>query len=109
MLNTSTCKTHDDTTNDDGGHVRRSTSDGGADDEDEAEEDEDPSHVEDEEDFAREAEGGEEGERVREADPWEELDGAEGLVDSRLDIGDVADIVAYRDELVMGRVEMNDG
>jgi hypothetical protein len=73
LLDTSTRNTHDHTANDDRCHVRGSTSDGGADDEDEAEEDENPAHVEDEENLACEAEGGEEGKGVGEADPWEEL------------------------------------
>jgi hypothetical protein len=95
LLDTSTSKTHDHTANNHSRHVGSRTSDCSTDDKDEAEEDENPAHVEDEEDLAGEAEAGEEGEGVGEADPWEQLDVAEGFVDARLDVGDVTDIVAW--------------
>ena len=48
-------------------------------------------------DLASEGQDGKVGERVREADPGEEFDVAKGFVEVRLNVGNVTDVVSWKE------------
>lgn len=99
LLDNGASNAHDDAANDNHGHGLSSARNGRAGNEDYHVREKDGAHVKGKRQLASKRHDAEVGQPVREADPGEEVDVPKGLVQPRLDVGDIADVVAWEKRL----------
>lgn len=95
LLDNGTTNTHHDSTDNDGRHASSRTRHSGASHECDHADEVDPAHVNTVHDLPGEGEDGKVGQRVGQTDPGKDLNVPKGLVQARLDVGDVTDIIAF--------------